>query len=227
MILIVGGAVLLAIALILAVRAFRQGEVSTGPKGASPSSVVNVQKTKSEGLALFNRGRVKESVPKLVDYLKKEPDDAQARTTLALAYSALSKPERALSEYRAILKDHPKDGPTLYRLGLLMRQLDKPKDSVKYIEQAVAVDEKNPTFHAELAKAYAQEKEYGKALEEWNLVLKLTAPKDPYRAGIHGHIGDIYLRLGQPARAKSSYRAGLAFDPRNKYLRNQLARAGE
>lgn len=216
-----------ALALVIVFIVFRAVNQSEGPTTKKPvSKEITAEKSRETGLERFNKGQIKEAIPALERAVQSAKADTGTKTALALAYTATNKPQKAEAQYEAILKDQPKDAPTLYRLGILKQQLNRPEESVALLERAVNADPKTAQFRAELAKAYGLAGHKDKALSEWQRVLKLTPPQDLYRATILAQMADIYLAQNQKEKAVSLYKDALAIDPANPYVKQQISRVG-
>jgi tetratricopeptide (TPR) repeat protein len=67
----------------------------------------------------FRSGNLTESVTLLTQLIKKHPDNAQARLTLAEAYLAQKRPDRALEVYQQMAKMFPKNPEIPRRMGMV------------------------------------------------------------------------------------------------------------
>lgn len=183
--------------------------------------------TKQEAIALYNKGDFKKALPKLEAYVEGHPADAQSRGMLASSYWLSGKSEQALAEYLVILKDKPEDAETLYKVGILYQQIQKPALSTSYLRKAVAANPKAPLFHVELAKALTREKKYARAVAEWKEAIALSPANQKYQSLIYAQLGDTYSLSKDKAKAVEAYRKAVELDDGNGYAQQQLKKTGE
>lgn len=181
-------------------------------------------KERQEIFALYNSGQVKEVLPRLQAFDEDNPNDVAVKTLLASSNWLLGKPNEAEKIYKEILDIDPNEADTLYRLGILYRQLGKQDDSMDYLNKAVKTKPDVSLFRAELAKGFEASAKYNQALEQWKTVLKLIPQKTDYRASVWESIGDDYNKLGLAGEAKNAYKNGLKYLPPNSSQRQQLAK---
>lgn len=183
---------------------------------------IDYPQLKKEATSLYQKAAYKKAIPKLENYLRKNKKDTEARRLLTFSYWQSDQTEKAFEQSKILLKANPSDVDTLYRLGLLARQLGEIKEAIKYLAQAVEKRPQDYSFRAELARAYFQNKNYEEAISQWEEVLKLFPPDNPERASVYGQIGDIYLDKNERGKAVEAYQKGLALQPENEYLQSQL-----
>ncbi len=216
----VGVVMFVVVATALAVILFSNSSKKAKPKStAKPSQ-------KLEGIKLYNQGKVKEALPKLEAYVSGHPKDIEARDKLASSYWLTGKSKKALAEYLKILKLKPGDADTMYRLGILYRQLNDTKKVGFYLKKAVKEKPEVAIYRSELAKWYSSQRKYDKAIEQWNKVLELGPDNNVYKANVYAELGDTYLLNNDVDQAREAFKKGLSLDSENQHLKTQLQKIG-
>lgn len=172
--------------------------------------------------ALYERGKYKQVLPDIKKLVAEKPSDIEARTMLASASWLDGDQENALVQYRAILKIDPRHADSRYRLGILLRERNELEKAVSELEKAVELRPDSVIFLTELAKAYSKNGRYPEAIETLRTALEASPDGSTPEIGIYAEMGDTYVLMNQAERAGRAYRAGLAIDPGNDYLRSRL-----
>jgi len=162
----------------------------------------------------------------LADVVATEPENTEARKSLALALSAQGKNEEAIEQYLAVLGTEPDDHVALYRLALLERLTGLPDDAVGHLEQAVALNP-DDSYVDELARTYMQLGDYQKAADTW---APLIAEEDraPESAVELLKLQAEALRLaGDIDGARGALEQALAIAPDNSDIKVRLEVLGE
>jgi tetratricopeptide (TPR) repeat protein len=184
-----------------------------------PKSIISREEVSKEKInLLYNQGKIKEVIPLLQVYLKKNKNDIQAQNMLASAYLLIGDIKKATKRYQLILKLKPGDSDTLYRLGVLYREQGLSSEAIVYLKKAIEVAPTVSLYQAELAKALTTAKKFDEALSTWEKVMVLTSPNDKYRATIYGEMANIYLLKNNWQMAQDMLESGLRIDAQNQFL---------
>ncbi len=144
------------------------------------------------GRAYLAAGQLDQAQAAFEGVVARDPYSVAAREGLGDVYRAQGDVEKALELYREAL-DLRADFETKARLARKILEL--------------APDDVETRFA--LAKLYVNQGLYSKAIDEYNAILKLDAGSwQAYRG-----LGEAYLALGQPERAKDAFKSALALDP--------------
>ncbi len=144
------------------------------------------------GRAYLAAGQLDQAQAAFEGVVARDPYSVAAREGLGDVYRAEGDVEKALELYREAL-DLRADFETKARLARKILEL--------------APDDVETRFA--LAKLYVSQGLYSKAIDEYNAILKLDAGSwQAYRG-----LGEAYLALGQPERAKDAFKSALALDP--------------
>jgi tetratricopeptide (TPR) repeat protein len=143
------------------------------------------------------------------------PNDPVAHTNLCRAYYQSRKLELATGACNTALKFAPEDGESLFFLGRLNTDLNKPAEAEKFYRRAVttlieATNKKpnDPDAFYMLGNAYADLQQNAKAVEAYNRVLEMN-PKFPRT---YYNIGIIRILEKDKPGALQQYNALLALD---------------
>ena len=142
------------------------------PVGAPPAAT-------SEAPPERTTAQIEENVAKLAKRLESNPNDAQGWTMLARSYSSMEKYSEAANAYAKATELNPKDADLLaeYAFATGMaggRSLEgKPTE---IINRALKIDPENAKALQLAGSAAFQAKDYKKAIDYWQRVLKKVPP---------------------------------------------------
>ncbi|MGE5413149.1 MAG: tetratricopeptide repeat protein [Syntrophomonadaceae bacterium] len=95
--------------------------------------------------------------------------------------------DQALKEYLRVLEEHPKDIPTLNKVGDLYVRMNRPGDSIPYFER--------------IADFYSKDGFFLKAIAIYKKINKI----DPARLEVYDRLADLYHKQGLVQDARSQY----------------------
>jgi tetratricopeptide (TPR) repeat protein len=155
---------------------------------------------------------------------QKEPSTPFAVSGEAPAQAALAAHE---AELRHDLELHPKSASTLYKLGLVLRQENKPKESLEIYTQAAQQQKPDAEQLRSVALDYVLLNDYPDAIHWLETALSID-PKNVevlyslgrcfYTQGDYRKAEVLYLRVLQikPDHLKAEENLGLAYDAENR-----------
>jgi tetratricopeptide (TPR) repeat protein len=93
---------------------------------------------------------------KLLDFLENEPNDPFLKYALATEYLNSNEPDKALSYYEDLVRNHPDYVGTYYHLGKLYEALDRKEDAIHTYQNGMVAARKSNDMHAfsELQSVY-------------------------------------------------------------------------
>jgi len=100
------------------------------------------------------------------------PDDAETKNSLAMAYFRTGKLAEAAAELEGVLKNEPHNFDALDGMGVVLLRQKKAEEAMKYLERALAVNDKDALLHAHFSVAYEQLKQPEQAAAADHQVLK-------------------------------------------------------
>ncbi len=159
--------------------------------------------------------QIEEMVQRLAARLQSNPDNAEGWSILARSYSALGRFEQAASAYANAAKLLPNDAQLLadYADTLAMAQGRRLQgEPEKLIARALQIDPNNIKALALAGSAAFDNKNYAKAVDYWEQVLKLMPPDSEFARSVSasaaeartlGKVGAPAPRSASPAASKS------------------------
>lgn len=85
-----------------------------------------------------------------------DPDDAETKNKLAMVYFRTDQPELTVQELKGVLAKDVHNFNALDGMGILLLRQRKAEEALHYLQQALAVNDKDAMLHAHLALAYEQ-----------------------------------------------------------------------
>jgi tetratricopeptide (TPR) repeat protein len=205
-------------------------EVDQAVQLADEKSLIHYRLLRARILAAAdqNEKAVNECLALLKDASEAE-DVHQVRYTLSWVYTAAHENGKAEEQLRRILQDHPDDATAHNDLGYLMadqgRNLPEAEDLVR---KAISIDRRKKTQEAHVGPDDDQDNaayvdslgwvlfrrgQLREALEELQRAATLQDGDDPV---IWDHLGDVYLRLDNFAKARESWSKAVSLYEKEK-----------
>jgi tetratricopeptide (TPR) repeat protein len=173
------------------------------------------------------RSRFEEMVPVLERAIASETEkgrggDLDLEFSLGVAKERLGKHAEAESAFQRALEIDPDDSRTLNYLGYMWADRGEKLDqALELIQRAVALDPDNGAYVDSLGWVYYRMGRYSEARHHLEEAARLM----PDDATVLEHLGDLYVALEIPDKAREIYRRALAKDDDNvEGLRRKLAR---
>jgi tetratricopeptide (TPR) repeat protein len=188
------------------------------PKGAS----LEFEKVKEANDALWQhytqRGLLDARVSK--DHMLKEIVDAYGRSksNLGLYYSSHDRVEEAIEEYETSLKYNPDNFASLFNLGQLYMQSNKPEKGRALLAKAT---ERDPDFFLRQDSSA----EANQTSNDTILLSQPTAEAGADTAQYHEQIGIQFGTVGNHQKAVEEFKRALEFQPNDASLRILLGTA--
>jgi cytochrome c-type biogenesis protein CcmH len=157
------------------------------PVGGPPAA------TESAAPPERTQAQIEANVAKLAERLKSNPNDAQGWTMLARSYSSMEKYGEAAGAYAKATELNPKDADLLAEYAFVTGMAEgkslagKPTE---IINRALKIDPENPKALQLAGSAAFQAKDYNKAIEYWQLVLKKVPPGSEVAETINARINE-------------------------------------
>ncbi len=179
-------------------------------------------------------------------------DLTQVYYLLGVSAEMQGKTTQAYFQYHKALKKDPDNFSTLQALANLCERLDKKKEAFKIFQKIIEIDTTNAMALNYVGYTYAEKNErleYALGLIDRALLLD---PNNAYYIDSRGwvfykmgkyedaleelkraadivedrvileHLGDVYMKLGKPEKARAAYEKALEFDSKNRNLRTKL-----
>ena len=162
------------------------------PVGAPPGAASAAPPERSQA-------QIEENVAKLAKRLESSPNDVQGWTMLARSYSSMEKYPEAVNAYEKATELNPKDADLLAEYAFVTgmaggRSLEgKPTE---IINRALKVDPENAKALQLAGSAAFQAKDYKKAIDYWQRVLKRVPPGSEVAETITARINEAKTLAG-------------------------------
>ena len=163
--------------------------------------------------------------------IKQHPHEAQIHQ-LYCDYLTFKKDYKNAAEQLTYTLDiDPSDTKNWERLMWLYVYINEPQKAVETSKKALEYAPQSLSLHRALGSAYAQAKNYPKALETFDTII---AHFDEYQladnvgeeiaqADIYTAMGDVYQQMGDSINTAKNYEMALAIDPGNALALNNYA----
>ena len=139
-------------------------------------------------------------------FVEKEPESLQALFLLAAAHERGGDRQDAIVTFQRLLEISPDHAPSLNYLGYMWaEQGENLSEALALILRAISIDPDNGAYVDSLGWVYYRLGRYEEAREHMEWAARLI----PGDATIFEHLGDVYVRLEERARARSSYQQAL------------------
>jgi cytochrome c-type biogenesis protein CcmH len=166
---------------------------------ANPAPVGELPSAASAAPPERTQEQIAANVAKLAERLKSSPNDAQGWTMLARSYSQMEKYPEAVDAYAKATELNPKDADLLaeyaFATGMAGGKSLEGKPT-EIINRALKVDPENPKALQLAGSAAFQAKDYKKAIDYWQRVLKKVPPGSEIAETINQRINEAKTLAG-------------------------------
>jgi tetratricopeptide (TPR) repeat protein len=166
---------------------------------------------RDRGISLWREGRegAAAALPLLEAALAVRPDDLPAWEAKAEALALLNKLEEGLAAYRVSLSKDPDRETALGGAGKLASRSGRYQEAISLWQRAIAINPWRSDYHAELALAQLQLRDWRAATAACKNALRLNPPLVEVRKWLLR----CYLHMGEADAARSELQVVLGFDP--------------
>lgn len=153
---------------------------------------------------------------------------------MARLYESLNESEKAVKEYKDILREHPNYIDCYLRLGCIARDRGQINDASYWFKEVFRVSQNHPDGWSLIGNMHMAKQEWGPAQKKFERII--TQPETKEDTYAHVALGNIWLQtLHQPQiirdqeknkrhfdRAMSLYKQVLRLDAKNMYATNGI-----
>jgi len=175
----------------------------------------------SEAMADGQHGQYQESLRKLAEAAKAEPDSPTINYMMGLVYRSLRDLPKAIEHFRAALKANPDFSLALYYLGVTQAEAGDLDSAAGSLARATQLNPTNFSAVFELGIVYLKKNRYEEAFREFQRTVALN----PDFAPAHVAVGEGYLRQGKLSEAVQELERAVELDPRSQRARHSLGLA--
>jgi choline-sulfatase len=162
------------------------------------------------GAYLTEAGRASDTVTLLAPYTRTADPDVDVLIAYGVALATVGRPADALETFTRARAADPTSGLPLLDAGtVFLMGGDRGRAAASFTE-ALTVDPSLARAHNGLGVIAAEQKDYDSALTHWRRAVEL----DPYDFQTLFNLGDLLIKLGRPAEARSYWERYLATVPR-------------
>lgn len=159
------------------------------------------------GMALYSRARYDEAVKALLTATDLKPDDPRCYFFLSRAFANTPiQADDVIARFKRYAEFQPNNASGAYFYAMALwkgKRADDPEKVLPQVEsllqRAVALDPKMADAHMQLGSLYAEQREYGKSIAEYQSALTLS----PNLPDAHYRLGQDYIHIGQKDRTRT------------------------
>lgn len=147
-----------------------------------------------------------------------ESDNAHAKSLASYAvgvmYDFYGQTDEAIEQFQRASEFQDNYAIRL-RLGADYARLGKLSEAISDLQKALEFDPKNVQARYLLALIYSTQKDYNRAAQEYESILKSFAQAEPENVEIYGYLAQLYYSQKQYQKAIQQFEAVLLLDPQN------------
>lgn len=186
-----------------------------------PKDRIHIYELVSEAMTDGQRGRYQESLRKLREAAKTEPQSLTINYLMALNYHRMRDFPRAIEHLRAALKVNPNFSLALFYLGTAQVEVGDQDGAAASFARALELDPTHFLAAFNLGIIHLKNNRLDAALREFQRTVSIN----PDYAPGHAAIGEVYLQQNKPAEAAKQFERSLQIDPRSRRARYSLGLA--
>lgn len=187
-------------------------------EGAAKLQPKNVDIYKSLGAVYLQQKKFEAAKQTYKLILDLAPDDPEAHFYLGSIYNELKDDEPAKKELKRSIEIKPDYHQALNFLGYLYVEEGVNLDEAEaMIRKALEIEPNNGAYIDSLGWLYYKKGNFTEALKELEKAAGLF--EDPV---IFDHLGDTYLKLAEPRKAKENWEKSLKLDPKQEGVKSKI-----
>jgi arylsulfatase A-like enzyme/Tfp pilus assembly protein PilF len=196
---------------------------SSGKALPDPKDRIGVYELISAAMVDAHQGRHDESLRKLKEAEKTEPNLLSVRYLMGRDYFHLKDFHHAAECFQAALKLNPKYTLAAFDLGNSQLAMGDAQAAVDSFKRTLELDASNFTAAYDLGVAYTRLRQPDAAIQAFQRAVEIL----PDYAEAHEAIGELYLYLRRPQDAARELQRAVAIDPKMAKAHFELGRAYE
>jgi tetratricopeptide (TPR) repeat protein len=175
------------------------------------------------GFSYYAGGRLDEAIARWEEASRLQPEFAQPHFQRGIALEDKGEPDKAAAAYRQAIQANPRYVIAHYNLGHLYKKLGRGDEAIEQFRQAIEI---NPNFadaYNSLAWLFAQE---GTNLDEGVELINKALELDEGNGAYWDTLAELYIKRGQPERAREIFRKMIQREPQVSFWRERLREVG-
>ncbi|MFN8612846.1 MAG: tetratricopeptide repeat protein [Vulcanimicrobiota bacterium] len=158
-------------------------------------------------------------IASLLEALRRDPLDLQARLRLAYLYAETGRLAEAMEQYKQVLGRNPRNAEANRQMGLMLARSDRPEDATRFLEQANQIDPSDTQTCLLLGRLYARKRQFALAQEAFESVIHQRGDDADLRA----ELGALYQAQGREDLALQNLRRAVELDQTNRDARMRMS----
>lgn len=158
-------------------------------------------------------------IASLLEALRRDPLDLQARLRLAYLFAETGRLAEAMEQYKQVLGRNPRNAEANRQMGLMLARSDRPDDATRFLEQANQIDPSDTQTCLLLGRLYARRRQFALAQEAFESVIDQRGDDADLRA----ELGALYQAQGKEDLALKELRRAVELDPTNRDARIRMS----
>jgi arylsulfatase A-like enzyme/predicted negative regulator of RcsB-dependent stress response len=188
-----------------------------------PKDRIQVYELISQGLADGQHGRYEDSVTKLTEALKTEPDSVAVHYLLGLDYYRMRDYPKSVEHLTRVMQLSPEYALAAFHLGLAHARAGHTDAAIAALNRALQLDSTNFAAAYDLGEIYLQKGMATEAAAKFRQAIAVN----PESAMAHVALGELLLSQGNVDQALVELRTSVDLAPENPRAHAMLARALE
>ncbi|MGD0222917.1 MAG: sulfatase-like hydrolase/transferase [Terriglobia bacterium] len=193
----------------------------SGKPLADPKDRIETYDLLSQAMADGQHGQYQESLRKLAEAAKAEPDSPAINYMMGLDYQNMHELPKAFEHFQAALKVNPDFATALYYLGVTQAEEGDLDGAAGSLARAIELDPTNFLAVFELGIIHLKKGSYDEAFQEFQRTVSLNPDYAPAQAAV----GEGYLHQGKPDEAVKELERAVELDPQSRRSRYSLGLA--
>jgi len=161
-------------------------------KRRKPDSLAEAEMYFDEGLRLASKSLYPEAVMKLKLATRANPEHAEARLELGLAYHKMGQLRKAIKAYLSALEIRSNSVTAYKNLGAVYDEVGQFVDALKAYAKAIVLAPHDPELRNDLGLVYFNVGSYAEAIKAFKQALDIEA----HSVRAHYSLGLVYVDLG-------------------------------
>jgi serine/threonine protein kinase/tetratricopeptide (TPR) repeat protein len=158
-------------------------------------------------------------IASLLEALRRDPVDVQARLRLAYLYGETGRAAEAIEQYKRVLERNPRNAEANRQMGLMLARCDRPDEATRFLEQANQIDPSDVQTCLLLGRLYARRRQFALAQEAFESVIQSRGDDAELRA----ELGALYQAQNQDEQALRELRRAVELDQTNRDARLRMS----
>ncbi|MGB3478893.1 MAG: tetratricopeptide repeat protein [bacterium] len=170
------------------------------------------------GISAEMQGKTTQAYFQYHKALKKDPANLSTLQALANLCERVDKEKEAFEIFEKIIEIDTTNAMALNYVGYTYAEKnERLEHALGLINRALLIDPNNAYYIDSRAWVFYQMEKYEDALKELKRALDIVEDRV-----ILEHLGDVYMKLEEPEKARAAYKKALECDAKNKNLRTKL-----